>query len=143
MAWKKILLEGDAGGTIPTPICLTLFTDAAAKVWTNMPATLTEFIALAIHRSKLDLTGATQARLVVRQTVAGATNAKLKVQYSTDESTWVDICLVAVGTGVATKAGAWTDIPAGAKADVFIRLTGIDGDGAADPAFGLIVLQVK
>ena len=128
---------------LPIPIEITLCSSATEVKLLNMPAALTEYKGLTIFRTKVDFTNAASSRLVVRQGVAGATNAKLKVQYATDESTWVDLCLVAVGAGVGTKAGSWTAVPSGAKGDVFLRLVGIDGDGTADPEFGLIVLQVK
>lgn len=125
------------------PMCITLFSDANASAWTNMPAALTEFLAVAVHRTRLPLYNADRARLIARQTIAGSANAKLKVQYSMDESTWVDLCVVAVGASTGTKTGAWTDIPATVQQDIYLRLCGIDGDGVADPAFGLIVLQLK
>lgn len=132
------------GGTLPTPICIELWQDAALTAWTNMPAVLTEFRAILNTRTKLDLTNATYSRITVRVGVAPAANAKIKVQYSADETTWYDFCSVTMpATANLTNVGAWTAVNAGAKADVFIRLVGIDGNGAADPTFGLITLQIK
>jgi hypothetical protein len=109
-----------------------------------MPAALTEFRAVLNTRTKLDLASANQSRLTVRQAVAAYAGAQLKVQYSSDEATWYDLCAVALSTVAnVTLAGTWTDVPGGAKGDVCIRVAGIGGDGAADPSFGLITLQVK
>jgi regulation of enolase protein 1 (concanavalin A-like superfamily) len=109
-----------------------------------MPAAVTEFLGLAIQRTKADLSVATQSRVTVRVGVVPYANAKIKVQYSTDESAWVDLCSVTMpATANKTNIGTWTDIPSGAKADVFLRLVGIDGNGVADPSFGLITIQVK
>jgi hypothetical protein len=109
-----------------------------------MPAALTDFLGGTGMKTRIDLTSASQVRLVTYQGAVGATNAKLKIQYSTDQSAWNDLCVVAVGAGATqVKSGAWTAVPAGAKSDVFLRLMGIDGDAAADPAFGMITLQVK
>ena len=123
---------------------IPLVLDAAAQVWTNMPAALTEFRALTIYRMKADLTNASSVRLVARQEVAGSANAQLRVQYAlTEAGTWTDLCSVAVGLLTGVKAGAWSALPAAAKADVFLRLVGISGDGVADPSFGAIYLQAR
>ena len=142
--WKKYLLEGDAGG-LPTPICITLWMDVAFAAWTNMPAAETEFRAVLNTRNKVDLTLASQARIVVCQGAAlPAAGAKLKVQWSTNYSTWYDLCEVTLISGTASQVavGAWTAVGT-AAGDKYIRLVGISGDGVADPNFGLITLQVK
>lgn len=125
-------------------ILVTLFMDAALSAWTNMPAALTEFRSILNTRTKLDLTSSTQSRVIARVGVAPVANAKIKVQYSTDESNWVDLCSVTMpATANKTNVGDWTDVPGGAKADVFLRLVGIGGNSTADPTFGLITLGVK
>ena len=152
--------KGDQGppgadSTVPGPpginglngfpiLVVTLWQDAALTVWTNMPAALTEFRAVLNTRIKLDLTTATYSRITVRVGVAPVVNAKIKVQYSLEESEWVDLCSMTLpATANKTNIGEWTVMPVGAKADVFLRLVGIDGNGTADPSFGLITLQVK
>ena len=138
-------LHSHSGGVSGFPqILVTLWQDAALAAWTNMPAALTEFRAVLNIRTKLDLTLATQSRIIVKIVVAPVANAKIKVQYSTDESVWADLCSVTMpATANYTNVGSWTTIPAGAKADVFLRVVGIDGNGVADPTFGLITLGVK
>ncbi len=145
-------LQGEPGiqgiqgepGVAPAPYTLSLIAPTAFIAWTNMPATLTEFLGLAIQRTKADLSMASESRVTVRNGVAPYANAKIKVQYSTDESAWIDLCSVTMpATANKTNIGNWIAIPSGAKADVFIRLVGIDGNGTADPTFGLITLQVK
>ena len=142
------LLRGAGAGVDPTeidmPSCYSLHAPYSFNAWTNMPAAETEFRGIAHIRTKVDLTNASQSRVTVRIGNAPIANAKIKVQYSTDESTWVDLCSVTMpATAFTTNIGAWTDAPAGAKADVFLRIVGIDGDGVVDPSFGLITLQVK
>ena len=125
-------------------LVVTLWQDAALTAWTNMPVAETEFRAILNTRTKIDLTTATESRVTVRVGAAPAANAKIKIQYSTDESVWVDLCSVTMpATANKTNVGVWTAVPTGAKADVFIRVVGIDGNGTADPSFGLITLQVK
>jgi polyphosphate kinase 2 (PPK2 family) len=109
-----------------------------------MPAALTEFRGVLNTRTRLDLTTATQSRVIARVGAAPAANAKIKIQYSTDDSTWYDLCSVTMpATANLTNVGPWTNVPADAKADVFLRVVGIDGNGTADPTFGLITLGVK
>jgi hypothetical protein len=116
-----------------------------AVAWTNMPAALTEFAGAAagIYRQRADLTGCTEARLTCWQTVAGATNAQLRAQTSPDGTTWTDLCAVAVGAGTGLKTGAWTAIAAGQRIDAHVRLTGITGDGVADPAWHWVTLEAR
>ena len=142
---ETALHSHSGGSSLPTPINITLFVDAALKAWTNMPTAETDLFGIAnLYYSKVDLTNATQSRIVVRIAVAPVANAKIKVKYSTDGSTWYDLCLVTMSaTANNTNVGIWTNIPAGAKADVFIKVVGIDGNGTTDPSFGLISLQVK
>lgn len=132
------------GGTLPTPVNIPIKHIASATAWSNMPAALTEFPVAGTLRLKADLTNASQSRLIVRVATAPAANAKIKVQYSADEAAWSDLCSVTMpATGNKTNVGDWTDVPAGAKADTFLRLVGIDGDGVTDPTFGNITLQAK
>jgi hypothetical protein len=69
----------------------------------------------------------------------------LNYKYSTNEAAWTDLCSVTLGTGTnATVKGDWTNIPAAVQnSDVVIRLVGVNGDGVADPTFGLITLQIR
>lgn len=135
------------GGSLPAPITVLIggIITGALTAWSNMPAAETEYTAGSTGiRSKIDLTNAVQSRITTRQGVVAVSGAKLKWQYSTDQTTWYDLCIVNLSTSAnQTLVGTWTDVPAGAKADVFIRLVGIDGNGVADPSFGLTSLQVK
>ena len=51
------------------------------------------------------------------------------------------------GTGTTELANldltSGNDLVAGAKADVFVRVVGINGDGIASPSFGNISVQVR
>ncbi len=116
------------------------------NTWPKQPAALTEFLGKTDLRSKIDLSGATKARLVAHVITAGAATAALRVQYSTNEIDWYyldgdsgpSVAINATGT----RASSWVDLTAAAKADVFIRLVGINGDAVAKPTFALIALQL-
>lgn len=118
---------------------------AADREWTNMPAATAEWNAL--FRRYFDLTNAAQFRLHANVGQAGAAGAVLRVEYSTNESTWLPLGAVA-GSGevpISTAGymiGAFADIVAGAKAGVFLRLMGNGGNGTADPRFGSISVEV-
>ena len=135
------------GGSPPTPVNIPLI---CAAIWTNMPAALAEFLVTNSYRTKADLTNATQCRVIANLTaVGGSATAEIRIQYSLDGTTFLDLGTFAntpaavIGTTTGLKVGSWATIAAGAKADVFLRVMGINGNGAADPNFQKIVLQVK
>jgi len=121
--------------------------NGTASNWANMPAALTELWGLNDSRLRYDLTDATEARLQVNVAGAGVSGSQLRIQYSTDQSTWN---YLDGGTGPASAVDAggisissWVTITAGAKSDVYLRVIGINGDGATAVQFGLIQLQVR
>ena len=79
--------------------------------------------------------------------VAGYAGASLRVQYSTDETNWYYLDGVSAPNCVITATGveesAWVTLSAGAQADVYLRVVGINGDGIVDPQFGSITIQFK
>lgn len=120
----------------------------AHQAWSDMPAALTELFGQTAGRLKMNLTGYTEARVVVKTATAGATNAALAVQYSTDQTNWNYLDgstgpSVGIGTANSVQVGAWVSIALAARGDVFLRCVGRDGDGAADPTLGSIFLQVR
>ena len=86
-------------------------------------------------RTKVDLTYATQARIVSGSPAnASSVSAKIAVQYSLDQATWVYldgangpfITLFPLGI----KVSAWANLVAGAKADVWLRWVTREGTGS-------------
>jgi hypothetical protein len=135
--------------TAPRPAVLIPFRAQYVNVtWNNMPASLTNLLGGTTPGIKADLSGFTEARLVVRQASAGAASAELRVQYSTDESTWA---YLDGGTGPAVEATAantskvssWVTIEVAGRADVWLRVAGINGDGVTSPSFQNISLHVR
>ncbi|MGH7196846.1 MAG: carbohydrate binding domain-containing protein [Candidatus Saccharimonadales bacterium] len=136
-AWKNCLGMNESAN----------FNSTNGAIWTNMPAALTEFLGQTSSRTKFDLSDAAQVRLVANVKTAGATGSELRVQYSTDQSTWN---YLDGGTGPSTvidttglKVSSWVTVTGGAKSDVFLRVVGITGDAIADPEFGLVELQIR
>lgn len=124
----------------------------AATSWSNMPSAVTFLLGTHRHVVKADLANFTQARLIVnKQATAGAASSKLILRYRTTFSTTVgdysDIgtseVSVAVNVTNTVLDSGWVDLASGAKADVFIAVAGSGGDGAIDPAFGVISAQFK
>jgi hypothetical protein len=136
-------------GAAAIPFTIPFVAGYATITWTSMPAALTEFNAAARGRIKVDLTNATQARLIVHMmSTAGSANAELRAQYSTDDSSfsYMDGATgpsVAINAANVTLVSSWVNLAAGAKADVFLRVVGINGDGATSPTFGNISIQVR
>jgi len=121
--------------------------DGSASLWSNMPAALTELWGRTQSRMQYDLTDANQVRLQVNVDTVSSTGAALRAQYSTDQSSW-DYLDGGTGPTVTVdstglKVSTWVNVTAGAKGDVFLRVVGIGADGAADPRFGHIQLQVR
>lgn len=122
--------------------------NAIDNEWTNQPSGVTELFGGDNRRAILDLTSATQARLVVNVTQAGATGAKLYLQYATSSTFGTPLTFTAT-TGVAIDATgvfaeSFTNIVAGAKiATCYLRVVGSGGNGTADPRFGNIYLEIK
>lgn len=111
--------------------------------WTNMPSAAAE-LGGGDFRIKADLSGFTEVRFVSR--LNGGTfvsTMTLKVQYSTDESAWADLTTTVAAISTGTKTTAWAAMPAGAQADVFLRVLGAGGNGAADPRIGTQTIQVR
>jgi hypothetical protein len=141
LSWTTPSSGGGGGAAV-----ITFLADPLQIEWTDQPAAVTEFLGATRNRVKIDLTNASTARLVVNVVTAGATGAKLAVQYSTDGSAWNYLdggtgpSVAVDATGVVASSAV--NIVAGAKADVFLRLIGVSGNATADPAFGLIQLQI-
>lgn len=135
------------GGGVKLPSIVTFLGADTVLTWTDMPAALTELFGSTAYRTKADLSNVSQARIVARVESAGAGSAELRVQYSTDQSSW-DYLDGASGpgadiSGAGTPVSSWVDLAAGAKADVFLRIVGINGDGSEDPEFGVVMVEFK
>ena len=116
-------------------------------VWSNMPASVRELFGTITGRQCFDLSKFNYCRIMVNVgSVAPVANAKMKIQWSASVGgTYADICSVTMpATANLLNVGTWTEIPDGAKiVNCFLRCVGIDGDGAVDPSFGGINLQLK
>lgn len=140
--------SGWANTAFPSTETVLMFAaPGTAVAWANQPSTLDEFLSRAIHRVKKDLSLVTQARLEVMVSALGASTATIALQYSTDQSTW-NYLDGGTGPSVAINGGglkvsSWVNVTGGAKADVFLRLVGNGGDGAADPSFGNCHVELK
>jgi hypothetical protein len=95
------------------------------------PAALTE-IFVASQRSKYDMTNFTSVR-IVGNVLTPHVGAVMAVQYSLDQVVW-NYMDGAAGPSIALnpggmKIGAWVNLVAGAKADVFMRWVISGGNG--------------
>ena len=156
-------VDGATGAwtTIPTPAGINIAaedvdflsanrsgTTEQVAQWANMPAAVTELFANTNRRIQVDLTYATDYRIIVYQTTAGYAGADFNIQYSTDQTNWyacdtASAGKVDVGTGTGNKSGSWAPLVAGAKGAVYLRMIGENGNGVADPVFSQIRVQLK
>jgi hypothetical protein len=126
----------------------TVIPMVSSTTWDNMPSALTEFGGDTAHRTRYDLSDAGEARLVVNVTAGGAaTPARIRAQYSTNQSSW-DYLDGSSGPSVDIDSAGlftspWAPLASSAKADSYLRIVGLDGDDAADPVFGRIDVQVR
>lgn len=101
------------------------------------------------RRKFIDLTYATQARLVVRVVDAYSAGTQFAAQYSTDQTTWnyLDAAsgpVVGVTSANTTQVSAWVNVTALAKADVYLRIVGLNGDSTTTArVVGTIDVQFK
>lgn len=111
------------------------------------PPGLQEYSNNKWFRNKFDLTNATQARLVMALNGVPAVTPSMSLQYSTDDSTWnyadgATGPTLTAGAG-GTNVGAWGNLTALAKADVFLRIVTASGDGVTAYPGGTLYVEVK
>lgn len=127
-----------------------MLTDAAAQIWVAMPAALTEFRGLTIHRTAANLGSRTQAQLIANVQIAGVAGAGLRVQASLDNGANWRALEAGAGTGPGVSLtstgiikGPAAEIDALVRKDVLLRVVGGGGNGVISPSFGSIVLRVR
>ncbi len=147
--WEPV--AGTATPQIPVTI-MFLGSPSSVTTWSDMPAALTEWRgSVRTGRTMADTTNATEFRIMAFVQVAGAAGATLRVEYATDSVPAWEYLDGAAGTGgavavdvVGNPAGAWTSLTANAKGGTkHLRVIGIGGDGAVDPSFGPIIIQIR
>jgi hypothetical protein len=115
--------------------------------WTNQPAALTE---TPQTRLSANLALYNEVRLSMNITVAGVSGALLRLQYTTDLSGATGWTYLNGGTGpeiaigsTGIKTSPWATIVTLARAEVLLRLVGINGNGNVDPAFAVSTVQLR
>jgi hypothetical protein len=121
--------------------------DASNLTWSSMPASLDDFRGNSSNgRGRADLTGYSEARLVGHVSVAGATGAELRAQYSTDGTNWSYFSGTTPSIAIDStgpKISSWVAIPSAGQTDVLVRIIGINGNGSTSPQFGTIKIQAR
>lgn len=129
------------------------YTFISQQAWTNKALALQEFLNTNQRRLTIDMTNATQFRIISDVTVQGVAASVTGIQYSTDGgTTWRGLdngnsgsnsTVTVSDLGTGSKVSAWTNLAIGVSADVLVRIAGSGGDGVADPAFSNISIQLK
>ena len=135
---------GGGSGVAWREFCL--LADSAGVAMTNIG---TSFVQVGVNslRNKVDLTGFADCRIVIGVNKVGSGTQDWKIQYSTDGSTFTDDLTGAVSdagaAGEKLLVGTFAAIPAGAQADVWIRVVGKSTTAADDPVVKSCKLHVK
>jgi hypothetical protein len=141
----------DAGGDVIVSIPFSTYSRISSTVtqWNNFPSSAGELFNNAYGRKMLDLSAATQYRVVASMFVAGSSGSDVNLHYSSDNITFqvADAgggegeCVVDVG---GNTFGNWTDLVAGAKINpCYLAIKGKDGNDATDPRFAWLAVQFK
>lgn len=134
-------------------LSVTLVLSAGSTAWANMPGAATLMYGNAATVRAVDLSAYTQCRLTVSQFNAAASPAHLRLRYSASaagsagsySAISASECEVALGTsaGMHYLDSGWETLDAGAIGEVYIAVVGVDGDGAADPAFLAVTAEFR
>lgn len=120
----------------PTTLTLTNMTLADAELPTTQ------------YRVKCDLAGFSQFRVTFRVATVGSANSDLRFQYSLNDTAFTNLDgsngpEIQINT-LGQKDTGWILLNAAARVnDVYIRMMGKDGDGAADPVVRQIIMHFK
>jgi hypothetical protein len=140
------------GGSGSKMMVVTIHTPTSAyTLWgSTLPASgaNAELMTSTRHRTQVDLTGFTQARVVVKVGTVANTGATLRAEYSTDGGTTWNPLDGSAGPAAAFDTGgpnasSWVNLASGAKADVQLRILGVGGNSTATPSVGLLTIQFK
>jgi hypothetical protein len=137
--WRNCLSAGNVEHTFA----------AGLITWTNMPVAETEFTGTQ-YRVLADLTHASEFRFNISRIAGTVTaGADCRVQYATtyggtyanlDGATGPEVDV----SGVAElKTSGWVDVTAAAKTEVYLRVLCKEGNGANDPQFRNVAIQIR
>jgi hypothetical protein len=137
-AWKDCISKPTSQYTIT----------GTSVTFTNQPAADTEFTGTP--RILADLSDVSEFRVVIsRPAGTVSVGANCRIQYSITEGvSWTNLnggagpAVDFSGAG-GTKTSAWTAIAPGAQTDVYLRIVCAGGNGANDPQFRGVHIQVR
>lgn len=128
---------------------------STAAAWV-MPLAETEFDSATNRRHRKDMSRVLRVRMEVSGGVSGTAASELRWQYSHDQVSWfplgnypvdglpgpsVPTCKMSGST--VTTFGAWIYIVEDAQTDVYMRVVGSDGNGAASPTFAMVAMETS
>jgi hypothetical protein len=134
---------------VVTPVVPPTFTIRADATDYSMPASasFSEITSSQIHRIAVDLTNVSEMKIHFQQTAIATTTPRIEVQYSLNNgSSWTTTNVSGTfssATAIIYIQGAWTGIPAAAKAPVLLRVGTIGGNGSESPDVANIYISVR
>jgi hypothetical protein len=140
-----VLNNADNYTVIASSLIPHIYTIIAATLFAYQNQPQAETIWPTAPRMRVDLTNVGQIRVSGQVDVVGNSTSYALLKYSADQSSWTLLTanylpMGSAGPGTVT---AWENIPAGAKADVYVVLFGTGGNGAADPRLTHFALHVR
>ena len=141
---------GTPAPVLPADVISLAFTAATLIAPVSAAAGTECLVASKATRREVDLTNATQIRLVVMPIANGnAPAAAIKISFTTTEAaTWSGTdtgCSVVLGTGTAgvLRKSAWVNLPAGAKTTVTLAVLVGTAFSTTAPTLGSLTVLVK
>ncbi len=122
-----------------------------SMTFTTQPTAEQFLLNSARHVTKVDLSWYTQVRLVGRLLIASTSpfGPRLRLRYSTTFQSAIG-SYSGIGTTVAVNlrdlgvnASAWIDLERPARADVFLAISQLGGDGASSPVGGHLMAEFR
>lgn len=116
--------------------------------WTAVPVALTE-INSVVHPLPASLALFREWRMIAYLTAAASSGAKFRALYDAAAATAIASCTtMGAGGEIAIDAtgsvvGAWTSIPLAARADVFLRFAGYNGNASSGPTIRRFEVQLR
>jgi len=125
---------------------ITINAEASTNLTLTNQANAEQYLGNSTRNQvRVNLAAYLQARLtcIVLTASASVNTPRLYIQYSTDGVNWLGTVPTISMSTTGTKETAWFDLPAGALTNVWVRVAQHGGDGAADPALGLVSIQLR
>jgi hypothetical protein len=124
------------------PLALVFYNPSVTT--TNIPAAVQEYGNNSATRIIFDISAFVECKVTVNVFTAAPNGGSLRIQYSTDNSSFSDLTANASLTATGLIQAAWQTIPDAAKGqEVYMRIVTSGGNAADDPITVQVVLSLR